>query len=480
MKYIRLLLIIALFSCEDDFGSSSSGIIEQDASTGDVFGEIIENYFVDVSEHPVSTFSIDADGASYSNVRRYIDDGHLPPSNAVRTEEFINFFDLDYEHTTDEAISVHGEISRCPWNTSHKLMRIGIVGEPLGNVNDIRSNFVFLIDVSGSMNGKDRLDLLKKGLIDLVDQLNSSDRIAIVTYAGSAKVHLPSTSVSEDDKIKIAIDRLGAGGSTAGAQGIITAYEIAEQAFMQGGNNRIIIGTDGDFNVGISDHDELVTLIEEKRESGIYLTVLGVGRGNYNDYNLEQIANHGNGNFEYVSRIEDIQKVFIHEKSKFFTVANDVKIQIEFNPEVVSSYRLIGYENRLLNEEDFEDDAKDAGEIGADQTITALYEYVPVDSDTYKTQETFTIDIRYKEFLMEESRLIRTDVSDKDISFENSTEAMRFSSGVVGFAMLLRDSPHKGSVTYADVIQWLESQSVPDPYGYKEELIDIVKEAQSL
>ena len=342
-----------------DYSGGSSG-------NGDTYTVVEENSFVDVSEAPVSTFSIDADGASYANIRRFIlKENQLPPKGAVRTEELVNYFDMDYPYQPSQhPISLNGEISSCPWAEGHKLIRIGLKGKPIPEDQLPASNFVFLIDVSGSMSSADKLELLKAGFNLFVDRMENDDRVAIVTYAGDAGLVLESTSGKDKQKIKAAINSLGSGGSTAGAEGIITAYKIAGENFIPKGNNRILLGTDGDFNVGISDRDELIKLIEEKRDNGIYLTVLGVGRGNLNDAALEQIADHGNGHYEYVDDLEQLRKVFIYEFSKFYTVAKDVKVQIEFNPELVQSYRLIGYENRILNEEDFEDDGKDAGEIG--------------------------------------------------------------------------------------------------------------------
>ncbi len=298
--------------------------------------------------------------------------GQRPPKASVRTEKYVNYFTYNYpEPRAGENVSLSSEITVCPWNTEYYIMRLGIKGKTIPFSELPNSNYVFLIDFSGSMSSPDKLGVLKTGFKQLVDELNPKDRV-IVVYAGQVGVLLPSTSASEEKKIKAAIDKLGAGGSTAGAAGITTAYEIAQENFIKNGNNRVILGTDGDFNVGISSTDDLVKLIEEKRESGIYLTVLGVGGGNLNDHMMEQIANKGNGNYEYIDNAAEIQKVFVHEKSKFYTVAKDSKIQITFNPTMVDSYRLIGYENRKMKDEDFEDDKKDAGEIGAGQTITVL------------------------------------------------------------------------------------------------------------
>ncbi len=465
---------------DEDFNISSSGVSGPTAS-GDIYTEFEENPFINVSEQAVSTFSIDADGASYSNVRRYVmDEDQLPPKAAVRTEELINYFDLDYDFpSSTDPIALNGEVSDCPWNVEHKLMRIGIKGKPLENADDTKSNFVLLIDVSGSMSSVDKLELLKEGFIYFVDQMEDEDRIAIVTYAGEAGLVLESTPGTNKEAIKDAINSLGSGGSTAGAEGIITAYEIAEEHFINGGNNRVILGTDGDFNVGISNQEELVALIEEKRELGIFLTVLGVGRGNLNDAMLEQIADNGNGTYEYVDNLLQLKKIFVYGFSKFYTIAKDVKVQVEFNPQQVLAYRLIGYENKLLSEEDFEDDGVDAGEIGADQNITALYELKPANVNNLYTPS-FTIDFRYKEPDTDTSIPLSLDVFDEGASFNESSEHMQFVSSVAAFSMLLTDSEYKGTSTYDDVLNWLYSLDISDNYGFKSEFKELVQKASDL
>ena len=486
MKKIRFLLALLcigfLFSgCEtDEFGISSDYIDPEWA--GDQYNEIEENPFILVEDQAVSTFSIDADGASYANVRRFIQQGgELPPKNAVRTEELINYFNLDYAYTDPaHPINLNGEVSPCPWKSGHKLIRIGMKGKPIPEAQLPASNFVFLIDVSGSMSNPDKLALLKTGFKLFVDELSSADRVAIVTYAGQAGLLLPATSGNEKAEIKAAIDALGAGGSTAGAEGIITAYEIAQQNFIEGGNNRVIIGTDGDFNVGISNQEELVALIEEKRDLGIFLTVLGVGRGNLNDGALEQIANNGNGTYEYIDKEEQLQKVFIHEYSKFYTVAKDVKVQVQFNPDNVEAYRLIGYENRLLEEEDFEDDSKDAGEIGANQNITALYEIIPKENLNFRDVPTFTIDFRYKQSDAEESIPLELQIFDEGLSFEQASDFTKFTAGVAAFSMLLRDSPYKEESTYDKVLQWLNETDLRDDHGYKAEFHALIEKAKGM
>ena len=346
---------LGLISCNPADGLDNYYVEPLPDTYDEKYKDYVENPFVNTSEQPISTFAVDADGGSYTNMRRYLYLGQTPPKASVRIEEYINYFTFDYAEPTDgENVSLESEIATCPWNTEHHLLRLGMKGKTIPTAELPNSNYVFLIDVSGSMDSPDKLGILKTGFKALVDNLRDQDRMAIVTYAGQAAVLLESTYGDEKNKIKAAIDKLGAGGSTAGAAGINTAYEIAEQYFIANGNNRVILGTDGDFNVGPASTDELVELIEQKRESGVYLTVLGVGGGNLNDNMMEQIANKGNGNYEYIDNASQIQKVFTHEIAKFYTVAKDAKIQVTFNPNRIESYRLIGYENRQLSNEDFE------------------------------------------------------------------------------------------------------------------------------
>jgi len=496
--------IFFFFSCEsEDIGTSSNnysdeslngiwsgtgGSIPLDGTgggtggdtSGEGYNEYVENPFVQTAEEPVSTFSIDADGASYSNVRRFLRNGQLPPKGAIRTEELINYFQFDYpEPTGGHPISLEGEMANCPWTPSHKLLRIGIKGRHIARENMPPANFVFLIDVSGSMSSDDKLGLLRNAFKLFTDYLRPEDRIAIVTYAGSAGVVLPSTPGDEKSKIKNAIDQLKSGGSTNGAGGILKAYEIAVENFIAGGNNRVILGTDGDFNVGISNQDALVALIEEKRESGVFLTTLGVGTGNYQDGKMEQLANNGNGTYEYIDDIEQAEKVFVHEFGKFYTVAKDVKIQLAFDPAVVKQYRLIGYENRLLNPEDFTDDTKDAGEIGANQTITALYElvmqpFVPL------SVPALNIDFRYKNPDSGTSIPLSLDVQNASISFQNASENMRFAAAVAGYGMLLWESAYAGNLTYDGLITWANDAKTYDPHGWRNEFVQWVYKAKGL
>ena len=440
--------------------------------------ELRENEFQPTTQQPISTFSTDADGASYAHARRQITQyGGVDP-RSVRVEEFINYFDLDYPVADARAaISLNGEVSTCPWARGHQLVRIGIQGRNLRPEERAPANFVFLIDVSGSMAAPDKLPLLKEGFKLFVDEMGERDRVAIVTYAGRAGLALPSTSGRAKTRIKAAIDGLGSGGSTAGAAGILTAYEIAEATFLAGGNNRIIIGTDGDFNVGPASHEEIINLIEQKRESNIFLTVLGFG-DHYNDYMLEQLANKGNGTAEYIDNASQLRKVFLYDYDKFQTVAKDVKVQVKFNPNIVASYRLIGYENRMLATEDFMDDSKDAGEIGAGQNVTALYEIIP-SNVTDVPGEAFTIDFRYKEPDAIVSQPLQLKVYDRGTRFEDSSPQHQFVAGVASFALQLRQSEYSGSATLADARDWAMGAGVRDDHGLKQELWDLMRLAQA-
>lgn len=464
-------------SCETlDEGTYNKGSFE---AYNDTYNEKYEDYgenpFLKVADEPVSTFSVDADGGSYTNMRRYINLGQAPPEASVRVEEYINYFTFDYEEPAGgENVSLNSEVSTCPWNEEHHLVRVGMKGMTIPEEELPYSNYVFLIDVSGSMNSPDKLGILKVGFKSMVDNLRDQDRVAIVTYAGEAGLLLPSTYGDQRSDIHAAIDKLGAGGSTAGAAGITTAYDIAVENFIPNGNNRVILGTDGDFNVGPSSTDELVELIEEKRESGIYLTVLGVGGGNLNDQMMEQIANKGNGNYEYIDNAKQIKKVFTNEIAKFYTVAKDAKIQITFNSDMVDSYRLIGYENRSLENEDFENDTVDAGEIGSSQTITALYEVILLDvlnADTYAT-----FDFRYKKPNESQSRLLTHEVNSPTVDINSASENMKFAASISGFGLLMKKTKYQGTVSKEMVMNLGENATTFDPFGYREEFIDLVQD----
>lgn len=466
------------------------------------YDNITENGFKKVMDNPLSTFSIDVDAASYSNVRRFLQNNQLPPEGAVRTEEMINYFKYQYPQPTGEdPFSINTEMSDCPWNSQNKLLLIGLQGKNIPVDKLPPSNLVFLIDVSGSMMGANRLPLVKASMKMLTDQLRENDRISIVVYAGRAGVALPATDGSEKIKIKTAIDALEAGGSTAGGEGIQLAYKIAQQNFMKEGNNRIILCTDGDFNVGVSSDDDLVRLVEQERNKRIFLTVLGYGMGNYKDNKMQQLADKGNGNHAYIDGLSEAKKVLVNEfGGTLFTIAKDVKLQLEFNPALVAGYRLIGYENRLLNKEDFNDDKKDAGELGSGHSVTALYEIIPAgvkssflkDVDPLKYQdnkkkkvtsldgEIVTIKFRYKAPGGDESKLIYHAVNNKPIPFKNVSDNFRFASSVAGFAMLLRDSEYKGNATYKAVIDRANASLGKDAEGYRKEFIGLVKKAAEL
>lgn len=455
------------------------------------YNYIKENGYTAVSSAPLSTFSADVDTASYTNVRRMIDDGMDVPPDAVRIEEFINYFDYDYTDPADgEPFAVHTELSDCPWNDETELLMVGINTKGFDAVLDERPamNLVFLIDVSGSMYDDNKLPLVQKSFSMLTDNLTSADRVSIVTYAGSDEVVLEGADGNERKKILRAINDLEAGGSTAGAAGINTAYDIAQKYFIDGGNNRVILATDGDLNVGLSSESELTRLIEEKRESGVFLSVLGFGTGNYKDNRLEALADYGNGNYSYIDSEKEAKKVLVDEMSgTLFTVAKDIKFQLEFNPANVKGYRLIGYENRVMAAEDFNDDTKDAGEIGAGHSVTVLYEIVPADSkmelgeselkyasdsEGVMGDELLTVNIRYKEPEGSESKLLTYPVN-KSLYSDKMSADMNFASCVAEFGMLLRNSRYIGDVTYKDVSAQLSRYDYSDD-DYKDEFIYLV------
>ncbi len=483
MKKIILstLCLLCFWSCEydkmGDIGDIGFGLI------GEQYNTFEENPFVETSQNNVSTFAIDADGASYANTRRFLSYNQKPPKDAVRIEEFINYFQHNYpEPTGQHPIFVDGEVGQCPWTATNKLIRIGIKGKSIPKADLPSSNITLLIDVSGSMGSSDKLPLLKQTLMFFVDELRPQDKIAIVTYAGQNTVALPATSGSEKNAIKSAINSLGSGGSTNGSGGIIKAYEIAQQNFVQGGNNRVILATDGDFNVGVTSQDELVKLIESKRDAGVFLTVLGMGIGNLNDGAMEQLANKGNGIYEYIDNLEQGKKVFVYEFNKFFTIAQDVKVQVKFNPTLVKAYRLIGYENRLLQQQDFNNDKKDAGDLSVGQTVSALYEIVPQTTIglDFQSTPTFTIDFRYKIPTETNSHLISIPVPDGLIPFENTSENFRFISAVASYGMLLRNSAYKGNTNYDIVQNWVSNSKQYDPYNFRNEFLTLIQKTKTL
>ena len=481
---------------------SSANADSTKAFDGEGYAHIEENRFLSVRQNPLSTFSIDVDAASYSNVRRFIHDGVLPPPGAVRIEELINYFDYDYpQPEANDPFSVNTEMSVCPWNPSHRLLLVGLQGKIIQAEHLPAANLVFLIDVSGSMDEPDKLPLVKTSLKMLTDQLREDDKVAIVVYAGNAGLVLSSTSGRDKQKIKEAIDNLEAGGSTAGGEGLELAYKIAGQNFVKGGNNRVILSTDGDFNVGPSSDDALVSLIEQKRQSGIFLSVLGFGTGNYQDSKMQQLADKGNGDHYYIDNATEARKVLVREfGGTLFTIAKDVKIQMEFNPAAVSAYRLIGYEKRLLAAEDFNDDRKDAGELGSGHRVTALYEIIPqgvndeftpsVDDLKYQSTPTMqakggpdewlTIKLRYKEPDGDVSKLISKSVGKSYAPLETASANLRFAAAVAEYGMLLRNSAYKEKAAWQEVTDLAKSAMGEDSDGYRHEFVSLSETAASL
>jgi Ca-activated chloride channel family protein len=459
---------------------------------------IHENGFKSPLREPLSTFSIDVDAASYSNVRRFILQGQKPVKDAVRIEEMVNYFDYDYPQPHNgHPFSIIYELGECPWNKENMLLHIGLQGEKMANEEVPASNLVFLLDVSGSMNAPNKLPLLKNAFKLLVNQLRPQDRVAIVVYAGSSGLVLPSTPGNRKETIISALERLQAGGSTAGSAGLQLAYKVAEENLIEGGNNRVILATDGDFNVGPSSNAEMERLIENYRNKGIFISVTGFGMGNYKDDKMEIIADKGNGNYSYIDNLMEAKKVFINEfSSTLYTIAKDVKIQIEFNPAYVKEYRLVGYENRLLNEEDFDNDKKDAGELGAGHTVTALYEIVPVKNagelgrklkyqqsevlpGASGTNELATIKFRYKKPDADKSILMEETIPNTSLSLGRTSDNFRFSAAVAGFGMLLRDSEFKGDLSYASVLDMARGAKGTDADGYRAEFIRLVELSES-
>lgn len=463
------------------------------------YRHIVENAWRSPLRYPLSTFSSDVDAGSYSNIRRFVADGKLPPKDAVRVEEMINYFTYDYpEPGGEHPVSITTEVAPAPWHPTHKLILIGLQTRRIPVADLPPNNLVFLLDVSGSMDNPRKLPLVKAAFRLLVNQLRPQDRVGIVVYAGAAGLVLPSTPGDRKDQIQDAIERLDAGGSTAGAAGIRLAYETARKAFLPEGNNRVILATDGDFNVGTSSDGELARLIEQEREHGIFLTVLGFGMGNLKDSKLELLADKGNGHYAYVDDLLEARKVLVQELgATLLTVAKDVKLQIEFNPRKVAAYRLVGYENRLLADEDFDDDAKDAGELGAGHAVTALYEVVPVGAPLdvklgsvaplryqngvaapagRSSDDWLTVKIRYKSPAGANSRLLSQVVRGE----RAPSETFRWAAAVAGIGMLLRDSEHKGRGTWTSMLTLARGARGPDREGYRSEFIRVVETAELL
>jgi secreted protein with Ig-like and vWFA domain len=474
------------------------------------YDQFTESRFVHTAEEPLSTFSIDVDTASYANVRRFLMAGSRPPRDAVRIEELVNYFGYGYpEPEGDDPFSVTVEAAECPWRRGHRLVRIGLKGRDVARDARPAGNLVFLVDVSGSMGDPDKLPLVKQALLLLVEELTENDRVAIVTYAGAAGLKLPPTSGDRKETIRAAIESLASGGSTHGSAGIELAYQQAAERFIPGGANRVILATDGDLNVGITDDAALVDLITKKARGGTFLTVLGFGQGNLQDEKMEKLADNGNGVYAYIDGVREARKVLVEQLTgSTIAIAKDVKIQVEFNPAVVSSYRLIGYENRALANEDFRDDTKDAGEIGAGHGVTALYEVAlegagaasgpgrgaeplkyrrketpPVaesaPSDEAASRELLTVKLRYKEPDGSTSRLVEQPLADGGESFEAASADLRFASAVAAFGMILRGGEHLGDATLPMVARIAAAALGPDAGGYRAEFLDLVRRAES-
>ena len=466
----------------------------------EAYDRIVDNPFLSVAQNPLSTFSIDVDTASYANVRRFLMQDQRPPKDAVRIEELLNYFPYhDPPPAGDEPFAINIEVARCPWNADHRLARIGLMGKPIANDKRPPSNLVFLIDVSGSMDQPNKLPLLKAALRMLVEQLGENDRVALVVYAGASGLVLPSTSCRHQPEILSALDQLRAGGSTNGGAGIQLAYDQAVQNFIPNGTNRVILATDGDFNVGVTSQGELIRLIEAKATSRVFLSVLGFGMGNIKDSTLERLADKGNGHYAYIDTLREARKELVEQLgATLVTIAKDVKIQVEFNPARVGAYRLIGYENRLLRNEDFHDDTKDAGEIGAGHHVTALYELVPPGPEAVKpaglgplkyqrpaepvgsSRESLTVKLRYKQPDGDTSRLIERGVVDEGLDVSRASPDFQFAGAVAGFGMLLRDSPEKGTLTFDGVLELAGSSLGDDASGYRQEFLELVRKAKAL
>lgn len=463
------------------------------------YSPINENTFHAATDQPLSTFSIDVDRAAYSNMRRFLNNGEMPPPDAVRVEEMINYFDYRYKAPVGkDPVAIFADMAICPWNTAHQLVRIALKSKQVDTKDLPAANLVFLLDVSGSMDEENKLPLVKRAFKVLAEQLRPQDKVAIVVYAGAAGVVLPATSGSDKKKILAALDELQAGGSTAGGEGIKLAYHIAEELRSQNSNTRVILATDGDFNVGVSSDGELTRMIENERQKGITLSVLGFGMGNYKDNKLELLADKGNGNYAYIDNFEEARRTFVTEfGGTLFMVAKDVKLQVEFNPQFVQAYRLVGYENRMLQNEDFNNDKKDAGDMGIGHTVTALYEIIPsgkkgetvnwVDPLKYQqgkilgnTSEVLTVKLRYKQPSEDVSQLMEKVLPYNNQEITAAPEDFRMATAVAAFGQLLRHSAFKGTATYDQVLSWAGNARGEDTEGYRAEFIQLVKKAKLL
>ncbi len=482
-------------------GSYNSPMMYNPNFNTESYDHIESNSYKSVKKEPLSTLSIDVDRASYSNVRRFINDGQLPPADAVRIEEMINYFSYDYETPYGNTpLKVTTTYTTCPWNADHELLHIGMKSKEIDMEEAPNNNLVFLLDVSGSMNNPDKLPLLKKGLALLVNEMRPNDKVSIVVYAGAAGVVLEPTSGKDKEQILAALENLQAGGSTAGGAGIKLAYKLAKENFIDNGNNRVILATDGDFNIGASSDGEMVELIESKRNDGIFLTVLGFGSGNLKDSKMEKLADHGNGNYAYIDNILEAKKTLVNEMGgTLITVAKDVKFQLEFNPTHVKEYRLIGYENRVLNAEDFNDDKKDAGELGAGHCVTAIYEIVPAgssetnadidplkyqteheESTTSHSNELLTVKVRYKLPKEDQSTKLELPVKATKTAWNQASKDVQFSAAVAAYGMILRDSDYKGKSSYEMVMNMARNAKGEDRDGYRAAFIQMVDMTQLL
>ena len=477
--------------------------MEEQAQANEAFARIVDNPFLTVEQNRLSTFSIDVDTASYANVRRYLNQNARPPADAVRIEEMINYFPYSYPTPKgDDPFSVNVEVARCPWDAEHRLVRIGLKGREIDTSKRPPSNLVFLIDVSGSMQDIDKLPLLKAGMKLLVEQLGENDRVAIVVYAGSQGLALPSTSCTQKERILSSLEELQGGGSTNGSAGIQLAYDVAVANFIKNGTNRVILATDGDFNVGVTEGPELDKLIESKRTTGVFLSVLGFGQGNVKHDKLESLADKGNGQYCFIDTIKEARKVLVEQMGgTLLTIAKDVKIQVTFDPAQTLAYRLIGYENRMLQAEDFANDKKDAGEIGSGHCVTALYEVIPTGKGTGPAvannqavaggledakrsepnrREVLRVDLRAKAPDGDVSKLTSVPATDEGLDFSAASIDFKFASSVAGFGMLLRESPYKGTLTWPGLTEMATGAIGPDPSGYRKEFLELVRKAQAI
>jgi Ca-activated chloride channel family protein len=470
------------------------------ASEGDTYAHVAENTFRTVAQAPLSTFALDVDNASYTNVRRFLHDGQLPPPDAVRVEELLNFFHYDLPAPvagSPDPVRISTELSECPWAPGHQLARIGVQARRVATASLPPANLVFLVDVSGSMLEEDRLPLVRAGLRLLTRQLRPQDHVALVAYAGAAGLVLPPTAGTRQSTILEAIGRLEAGGATNGGEGLRLAYAVAQQYFQRGGNNRVILASDGDFNVGETSDEATEQLITQQRATGVYLTVLGVGRGNLRDSRMETLADKGNGNYAYLDNLDEARRTLVAQfGGTLFTVAKDVKLQVEFNPARVAGYRLVGYENRQLAAEDFNNDRKDAGELGAGHTVTALYEIVPAGADKalvdrlkYQAApaaaadlsgELLTVKLRYQAPEGGASRLLAQPLAGAPAPITRASADQQFAAAVAEFGMLLRQSEQRGTATYASATRLAQAGRGPDPEGYRAELLRLVGLAERL